>query len=95
MLVGEKLYPSLRTLTSGEGQNALASCQALDSQHFRPTVYLKGRFMVGCFSPSAFQSPRVNSESHKNHIDRTIAKEIIILCPPRPVNQLISRRILQ
>ena len=35
---GEKLYPSLPSLTSGEGQSALATGQALASQYFRPTV---------------------------------------------------------
>jgi hypothetical protein len=46
---GEKLYPSLPSWTSGEGQSALASGQALASQYFRPTVDEGGCFMVFCF----------------------------------------------
>ena len=42
---GEKLYPSLPSWTSGEGQSALASGQALASQYFRPTVDEGGCFM--------------------------------------------------
>lgn len=48
---GEKLYPSLPSWTSGEGQSALASGQALASQYLRPTVDEGGCFMFWCFLP--------------------------------------------